>query len=298
MHIQIGYFCRFVYEFLLHSHIFMPFPSCLFSVKKSCAEAFYCCFIRLIGIFCVLLPLEYMKKIVSYIFMFVVTLSAMAQEVATSVLPSDAPSPLVSSPTPSIDATALSDSISVSGDGALLNIPTLTELGTMPSMRLWPYMWSGFHSWDLHEGLNASIGLSVFSTFGSGNTYSGAGFGQRVALMYAKPLTERLSMAVGGYFSNLDWGHSQYRDAGLTAVLGYRFDEHWSAYLYGQKSMTPNTFVPLPLMDMNEMGDRIGTAVRYDFSPSFSVQISCDWGTSRERWIIPGKPIGGEMPVK
>lgn len=247
--------------------------------------------------------MENMKRIVLYILMSVVTLPAMAQEVSFSMLSDDASVTPTQIAVPSLETSLtavsdLTDSISVAGEGASLNIPTLTDLGTMPSMMVWRYMWSGFHSWDLHEGLNASLGLSVFSTFGSGNTYSGAGFGQRVALMYAMPLTERLSVAAGGYFNNLDWAHSQYRDAGLSAVIGYRFDDHWSAYLYGQKSLTPNNFVPYPLLDMNEMGDRIGAAVRYDFSPKFSVQVSCDWGTSKERWIIPGKPIGGEMPVR
>lgn len=225
-----------------------------------------------------------MKHFVSSILMTIVALPSLAQEVSTPLAATDVAAP---------------DSIAVMEEGTPLNIPTLTDMGTMPSMRLWPYMWSGFHSWDLHEGINASIGLSVFSTFGSGNTYSGAGFGQRVALMYAKPLTERLSIAAGGYFNNMSWAHSQYRDAGLTAVLGYRFDEHWSAYLYGQKSLTPSTYIPLPLMDMSQMGDRIGAAVRYDLNPSVSFQISCDWGTRNNRWtIIPDKPIGGEMPVK
>lgn len=158
-----------------------------------------------------------------------------------------------------------------------LHIPTLTSLGTMPSMRLYPYMWGGFHSWDVHEGLNASLGASIFSTFGSGHTYSGAGFSQNISLVYALPLSQRLSLAVGGYFNNMQWAHDTYRDAGLTAVLGYQFDEHWSAYLYGQKSLTNTRLLPPALMDMGEIGDRIGAAVRYSFNPSFSVQVSFDY---------------------
>ena len=67
----------------------------------------------------------------------------------------------------------------------------------------------GFGSWNLHEGLNVSLGLSVFSTFGSGGTWSGAGFGQNVAMLYAKPLTDRLSIAAGGYLSNATWADWQ-----------------------------------------------------------------------------------------
>lgn len=174
-------------------------------------------------------------------------------------------------------ATSLAASSATSIASSPLHIPTLTSLGTMPSMRFYPYMWGGFHTWDVHEGLNATLGASVFSTFGSGNTYSGAGFSQNLSLVYAKPLTERLSLAVGGYFNNMFWAHDTFRDAGLTAVLGYQFDEHWSGYLYGQKSMLPNSRIPHHLMDMGELGDRIGAAVRYTFNPSFSIQVSFDY---------------------
>lgn len=185
---------------------------------------------------------------------------------------------------PHNNEAAMPDTVVVAASSATalaaspLHIPTLTSLGTMPSMRFYPYMWGGFHTWDVHEGLNATIGASVFSTFGSGKTYSGAGFSQNLSLVYAKPLTEKLSLAVGGYFNNMYWAHDTFRDAGLTAVLGYQFDEHWSSYLYGQKSMLPNNRnIPRHLMDMGELGDRIGAAVRYSFNPSFSIQVSFDY---------------------
>lgn len=162
-------------------------------------------------------------------------------------------------------------------------LPALTEQGKMPSLSH-PYglgswchpMWGGFGSWNLHEGLNVSLGLSVFSTFGSGGTWSGAGFGQNVAMLYAKPLTDRLSIAAGGYLSNATWAHDTFREAGLTAVLGYQFDEHWSGYLYGQKSLRRNQPMPCLLQDINDMGDKIGAAIRYSFSPSFSVQLNIE----------------------
>jgi len=37
--------------------------------------------------------------------------------------------------------------------------------------------------------------------------------------------------------------------------------------------MTDNR-IPMPLRDMNNMGDRIGAAVRYNVNPSFSIQMS------------------------
>lgn len=65
------------------------------------------------------------------------------------------------------------------------------------------------------------------------------------------------------------------RDGGINAVLGYKFDERWEAYLYGQKSVM-NSRMPLPLYDMNGLGDRIGAAVKYNFSPKFSVTVSVE----------------------
>lgn len=162
-------------------------------------------------------------------------------------------------------------------------LPSLTEQGKMPSLSH-PYgldswchpMWGSYGMWNLHEGLNVSLGLSVFSTFGSGGTWSGAGFGQNVAMLYAKPLTDRLSIAAGGYLSNATWAHDTFREAGLTAVLGYQFDEHWSGYLYGQKSLQRNQPMPCLLQDIHDMGDKIGAAIRYSFSPSFSVQLNIE----------------------
>ena len=89
----------------------------------------------------------------------------------------------------------------------------------------------------------------------------------------------RPSMAVGGYFNNLYWNHNAYRSAGLSAVLGYQFNEHWEAYLYGQKSITENRFTPYPLYDLGNLGDRIGAAVRYNVNPSFSVEMSVEHGS-------------------
>ena len=89
-------------------------------------------------------------------------------------------------------------------------------------------------------------------------------------------LTDRLSIAAGGYLSNATWAHDTFREAGLTAVLGYQFDEHWSGYLYGQKSLRRNQPMPCLLQDIHDMGDKIGAAIRYSFSPSFSVQLNIE----------------------
>lgn len=138
--------------------------------------------------------------------------------------------------------------------------------------------WGLYDTWGLHPGLNLSLGASVFAQFGK-NARGGAGFTQDISAMYAMPLGKKASLAVGGYLDNVMWGHDTWRDAGLSAVMGYKFNERWEAYLYAQKSLTTrNAHIPLPIYDIGNIGDRIGAAVKYNFSPNVSVQLSVEHG--------------------
>lgn len=155
-----------------------------------------------------------------------------------------------------------------------LHLPLLTMRGQMPLMNC-PYAtWWGLDTWQLHKGLNMNLGASVFASFGKGAP-KGAGFAQDISLMYAMPLSKRVSLAVGGWVSNAYWAHDRFTDAGLSAVLGYKIDDHWEAYVYGRKSIM-NKPLPYRFATMQELGDRIGAAVKYNFSPSFSVQLSVE----------------------
>lgn len=157
-----------------------------------------------------------------------------------------------------------------------LHLPPLTYNGHVMPIGMYPLSWGGWYWWDLHKGLNVNVGASVFAQFGK-HARHGAGFSQNLTAMYAMPLTDKLSLAVGGYLNNVYWAHDSYRDAGVSAVLGYQFDEHWEAYLYAQKSLVDNKkIMPYPLYDMGELRDRIGAAVKYNFSPNFSVQVSVE----------------------
>ena len=144
----------------------------------------------------------------------------------------------------------------------------------------------------LHSGLNVSVDLSAFATFGKHVPHRG-GFSQRLQATYLAPLSKKLWLAAGGYVQSTQWGGSAYHDGGVYAALGYRFDEHWEAYVYAQKSIANNyhTIWPcgmawgyLPMSGgfggYGPMGtDRIGATVRYNVSPSFSIQVSVekDW---------------------
>lgn len=157
-----------------------------------------------------------------------------------------------------------------------LHLPELDDRGRVMNYSYYPYYFGGtWSNWRLHEGLNLSLGASIFSQFGK-HAYGGVGFAQSLSVQYATALTSRLSIAVGGYLDNMYWANTTFRDAGMTAVLGYKFNEQWEGYVYGQKSIVTNVPIHPYLQDLNEMGDRIGAALRYNITPNISVQMSVE----------------------
>lgn len=217
-------------------------------------------------------------KLRHYIFMFLLTGCATvgkAQETVQEFAVSKAVQPenMTAEQMPAVDSLAL---------------PKLNMLGQVRPMGWhWYGMYPmcpglGWNNWELHKGLNMNIGASVFAQFGK-HARHGAGFSQNISAMYAMPLSGKLSVAAGGYLNNTYWGHDTYRDAGLSAVLGYRFDDHWEAYLYGQKSLVSSNYIPYSLYDMSALGDRVGAAVKYNFNKNFSVTLSVEKGWTPNR---------------
>lgn len=188
-----------------------------------------------------------------------------------------------------------------------LNLPAVNQYGQPQTIGHYPLAFGGWYSWGLHKGLNVQLGASVFAQFGKGAAH-GVGFQQNIALMYAMPVNDKLSVAVGGYLNNVNFAGDNWRDAGVQAMLGYRFNEHWEAYLYGQKSITNNinnrlrysmfdgcyggmggfggfsrNFYGMPsysVYDLNNFGDRIGATVRYNFNNNMSIEVSVE-----NRWM-------------
>ena len=189
-----------------------------------------------------------------------------------------------------------------------LNLPEMNQYGQPQDISRYPLGFGGLYGWGLHKGLNVQLGASVFTQFGKG-AHHGVGFQQNIALMYAAPITNKLSVAVGGYLNNINFAGDNWRDAGLQAVLGYRFNDHWEAYVYGQKSITSNinnrlryslsdgwygggtggfggfsqNFYGMPsysLYDLTNLGDRIGATVRYNFNNNMSIEVSVE-----NRWL-------------
>lgn len=104
----------------------------------------------------------------------------------------------------------------------------------------YPLGWQGY-GWGLHKGLNLSVDLSAFATFGKHAPHRG-GFTQTIDATYLTPLTKdnKLWMALGAYMNNINYGGDSYRDGGVYGILGYQFNEHWEAYVYGQVSVANN----------------------------------------------------------
>ncbi len=156
----------------------------------------------------------------------------------------------------------------------------------------YPTPYSTYYNYGpLHAGLNVSLDLSAFATFGK--HAKGGGFGQRLTAAWLQPLGRNGWVAAGGYVNHLTWNGNHYTSGGLTAEVGYRFNDHWAAYVYGQKSLVNQGAAyggyPLcgrglgawgysPYMMGCELGDRLGAAVRWTPNPTFSVEISVEKG--------------------
>lgn len=126
------------------------------------------------------------------------------------------------------------------------NLPLIDENGQVRTERdfyspFYTYGMYGWNNWRLHKGLNVNVGASVFANFGKGAPHR-AGFTQDISLMYVTNLSKKATLAIGGYFNNMTYGGDNYTAAGINAVLGYRFNEHWSAYAFVQKAFTSDNY--------------------------------------------------------
>lgn len=175
----------------------------------------------------------------------------------------------------------------LAADSIQLVLPYVNTFGQVENFSWQPYYWRPNMQWDLHKGLNLNLGLSVFAQLGK-HSYGGVGFTQDISALYAVPVTDKLSVAVGGWLSNINWANNSWHDAGLTAIVGYRFDQHWEAFLYGQKSIVRGMRMPYPLYDMQQLGDKIGASVRYNVNPSMSIEVSVERSCPpAPRWGVP-----------
>ena len=175
--------------------------------------------------------------------------------------------------------------------------------------RFYPYYlgWGYTPTWNLHKGLNVNVSSSVFANFG-GHGHHGAGFTQDVSLMYVTNLSEKATLAVGGYFNNMTYHGTNYTTAGISALLGYRFNEHWSAYAFVQKAFNSGSYAHpygpyygYPYYAYGMMGyahgygnglaarnmDRVGAGLRYEWGNHNVIQIQVEIDRTPEQHYRP-----------
>ncbi len=138
------------------------------------------------------------------------------------------------------------------------------------------------YGWGLHKGLNLSVDLSAFATFGKNVPHRG-GFTQTIDATYLTPLTKdnKLWLALGTYINNVNYGGDSYHDGGVYGILGYQFNEHWEAYVYGQLSVANNYNLSTAVMAVMAM---VPTAIRHGATEC----ILGEWKRNHAGWLRNG----------
>ncbi|MGI6243682.1 MAG: hypothetical protein ACOYJK_09165 [Prevotella sp.] len=161
------------------------------------------------------------------------------------------------------------------------------ELPAQDNFYVYPApLWAYYNYGGLHQGLNMSLGMSVFAAFGK-NAPKGAGFSQNLSATWLQPLGKHAWLAAGGYINHVNWSGNSYTSGGLHGELGYQFNEHWAGYIYGQKNIINNGLQAYgypygrgiynysPFL-YNELGNKLGAAIRWTPNPTMSVEVSVE----------------------
>lgn len=120
------------------------------------------------------------------------------------------------------------------------NLPIIDHNSqTITSTNLYAPAFYGYGLWRLHPGLNINLNASVFANLGKGYNH-GVGFSQDVSAIYAQNLSPKLTLAIGGYINHLTYKGDNFYTGGINALIGYRINEHWSAYAFVQKAISSN----------------------------------------------------------
>lgn len=142
-----------------------------------------------------------------------------------------------------------------------------------------PFFYGRYGSlWQLHEGFNAQLSLSLSTGFGKG-AFKGVGFGESAAFAYALPLGKRVSFAAGVYATNMDWGRWRQTEAGVAGILSFKVNESINLYAYGAKSFFPRQEqlrrAPVPPF-LRNVGDRIGAMAEFKVGRNAIIQVSME----------------------
>ncbi len=228
------------------------------------------------------------------------SLTASAQVEKQNTLDAKIENVSVAEDMPTVEPAQLSDMTGVEAANTEQNADSIRYRLRLPYHMTRPYLFTtwmptGPFAWgmplELHEGLNAQIGAGVMVGFGKNNPFKGASFYTDITLSYAKQLDKHWSVALGGTLSRFKmWNEYQY-SGDLFALVNYKFDEHWSASVYGSYNHMPEGFScfgaysPMNMGGFNENFARFGGEVTYKFNENFavSVGVSTDIPTDQSR---------------
>lgn len=182
-----------------------------------------------------------------------------------------------------IETTTLTDST----DNATLTLPIVDKSSfgfAAPNFLLSAPGFYGFspyynmgNSWQLHEGFNAQVSMSLSAAFGH-HAPHGVGFGQSAAFAYALPLSDRFAVAAGVYADNMTWGGRQATDGGVAAAVRYRLTDAINLYGYATKSFISDEAHRHSLFPYNppQFGDRIGAMAEFKIGEKALIQVSVE----------------------
>lgn len=134
--------------------------------------------------------------------------------------------------------------------------------------------WGGYQ-WDLHKGMNVSLSASAFVTAGNHQYFPESGFSTDASMMYVLPVNKKLTVAVGGYVSNNNFGRYRFNDFGIQGMAAYHFNDKLNLYAYGRYSFI-NPRIPYPVRAMApflKSSSTIGGVLDYKVTPSIRIQV-------------------------
>lgn len=157
--------------------------------------------------------------------------------------------------------------------------------------------WMPFHPggmWNLHEGLNAEVTAGVMVGLGKNNPFHGASFFSDISLMYAKPINDRWSFAIGGDISKYRIWNSDVFSTRLEALANYKINEHFDATLYGTQHIPSLSSDRQAFGPMFDKSTTIGAALTWKPTSNTSFGISIEH-TIVDDPKMPHPPIMNNM---
>lgn len=94
-------------------------------------------------------------------------------------------------------------------------------------------------TWDIHSGMNVMLNAGVTIGFGRNNPFRNGAFFTNASAIYAKQVSDRWTIGLGGYLSRFSMSHDSYTDFGLQALASYKINDRMNATFYGLHSFAP-----------------------------------------------------------